>query len=199
VVGAGLAVALLLCAGLAVLVSAFIIAALGGAAALSPDAELTAFTRLTAAGALIGGVLPQLLLAATRPRASALDDLVAVLPVAAAARTLGERLPTVALGAVFAIVLSSPLGSFVVLLLRDDPLRAAGAVAAHLLLIAVAAVATPTAFELLYTLVCRIRLPHAYATLLHSWDDHHTRHLHRRADRARRIRRPADPARSDVR
>jgi hypothetical protein len=163
VVSAGLAVALLLCAALAVLVSAFVLAALGGAGALPPDADLTMFTRLTAAAALIGGVLPQLLLAATRPRTSALDDVVAVLPVAATARTLGERVPTILLGAVFAVVLSSPLGSFLVMLLRDAPLRAAGAVAAHLLLIVVAAIATPTAFELLYVAACRIRLPHAYA------------------------------------
>jgi hypothetical protein len=163
VVGAGLTVALLLCLGLAALVSTFILTTIGAAGTLPPDADLTVFTRLTAAGALIGGVLPQLLLAATRPRSSALDDLVAVLPVSAAARTLGERLPTVALGAAFAAVLSAPLGSFLVLLLRDEPLRAAGALAAHLVLIAVVAIATPAAFELLYALACRIRLPHAYA------------------------------------
>lgn len=163
VVGAGLTLALLLCLGLAALVSAFILATIGAAGTLPPDADLTVFTRLTAAGALVGGVLPQLLLSATRPRSSALDDLVAVLPVSAAARTLGERLPTVALGAAFSVVLSAPLGSFLVLLLRDEPLRAAGALAAHLVLIAVVAVATPAAFELLYALACRIRLPHAYA------------------------------------
>src|SRR5690606_28630092 len=163
VVGAGLTVALLLCLGLAALVSTFILTTIGAAGTLPPDADLTVFTRLTAAGALVGGVLPQLLLAATRPRASALDDLVAVLPVSAAARTLGERLPTVALGAAFSVVLSAPLGSFLVLLLRDEPLRAAGPLAAHLVLIAVVAIATPAAFELLYALACRIRLPHAYA------------------------------------
>jgi len=163
VVGAGLVVALLLCAGLAALVSVFVLGVFGTAGTLPADADLTVFTRLTAAGALIGGVLPQLLLAATRPRSTALDDLVAVLPVGSAARSLGERLPTVALGAGFAIVLSSPLGSFLALLLRDDPLRAAGVVAAHLLVVVLAAVVTPAAFELLYALGGRIRLPHAYA------------------------------------
>lgn len=163
IVGAALVVALLLCAGLAALVSAFILATIGGAGALPSDADLTVFTRLTAAGALIGGALPQLLLAATRPRTNALDDLVALLPVTATARTLGERMPTVALGAVFAIVLSTPLGSFLALLLRDDPLRATGAIAVHLLLIGLAAIATPAAFESVYALGCRIRLPHAYA------------------------------------
>ncbi len=164
VVGVGLALALVLCAALAVLVSAFIVGALTGGGALPADADLTVFTRLTAAGALIGGVLPQLLLAATRPRSNALDDLVAVLPVSATARSLGERLPTIALGAGFSIVLSSPLGSFLGLLLRDDPLRAACALAAHLGVIVVATLATPAAFEMLYVLACRIRLPHAYAT-----------------------------------
>jgi hypothetical protein len=163
-VNAGLAVALLLCLTLAALVSAFVVSGLGLAGELPPGSDLAVFTRITAAGALIGGVLPQLLLAATRPRTSALGDLVAVLPVGATARALGERMPTVALGAAFSLVLSAPLGTFLVLLLRHEPGHAVGAVAAHVLLIVVAAMAAPAAFELLYALACRARVPHAYAT-----------------------------------
>ncbi|MCS0500200.1 hypothetical protein [Protaetiibacter mangrovi] len=159
----GVAVAVVLCAGLAALVSVVVVGALAGAPTLGPDADLRPLTRVTAAGALLGGAIPQLLLAATRPRGSALGDLVAVLPVGPAARGVGERLPALLLGTAFAVVLASPLGVFLALLLRDRPGRAVAAIAVHLVLLLLTALAIPALFELLYGAACRVQLPHAYA------------------------------------
>ncbi len=166
VVDVGIAIGLLLCAGLAALVSTFIAGTVAAAGTLPADIPRTPYLRITAAGAIIGGALPQLLLAATRPRGSALGDLAAVLPVGTAARALGERAPTVLLGLGFSIVLTTPLGTMLVALHGADPARAVAAVALHLLLLALAALAAPAAFELLAALAARMRLPHGYAVAL---------------------------------
>ncbi|QNO38058.1 hypothetical protein H4J02_03240 [Protaetiibacter sp. SSC-01] len=163
VVDAGIVVALVLCAALAALVSTFIAGTLTAAGELPAEVPRTPFLRITAAGAVVGGALPQLLLAATRPRSSALGDLAAVLPVGAAARVVGERLPTVLLGTAFSLVLASPLGVLLVTLYAHEPARAAGALSAHLGLLVLAALAIPSAFELVYSAAARARLPHAYA------------------------------------
>ncbi|MFT4284876.1 MAG: hypothetical protein QM598_08600, partial [Protaetiibacter sp.] len=96
-VDAGIALGLLLCAGLAGLVSTVIVGAFAATGDLPADIDRIPFTRITAAGAVLAGALPQLLLAATRPRSTALGDLASVLPVGVAARTTGERMPTVLL------------------------------------------------------------------------------------------------------
>ncbi|PZQ90757.1 MAG: hypothetical protein DI534_06070 [Leifsonia xyli] len=163
-VDAGIVGAVVLCAALAALVSALVIGTIGAAGALPASVDHLPFTRITAAGVLIGGTLPQLLLAATRPRSTALGDLAAVLPVGRSALALGERMPSVLLGAGFALVLSAPLAAFLGLLFQTEPARAVGAIGAHLVLLAFAAVACPVAFELVYAGACRLRLPHAYAT-----------------------------------
>ncbi|MBN9139671.1 MAG: hypothetical protein J0H23_02480 [Micrococcales bacterium] len=163
-VDAGIALGLVLCAGLAGLVSTVILGAFAATGDLPADVDRIPFTRITAAGAVLAAALPQLLLAATRPRSTALGDLASVLPVGVAARTTGERMPTVLLGFAFAVVLAAPLGVFLLNLLGAQPARAAGAVGAHLVLLAAVALACPAAFELLYGLACRMRLPHGYAT-----------------------------------
>lgn len=166
VVDAALAIGLMLCGALAVLVSTLIVGTFAAAGRLPAGVDLLPFARITAAGALLGGALPQLLLAATRSRSTALGDLAAVLPIGVGARTAAERMPTALLGLAFAIVLTAPLGTFLLTLLAEDPARAVGAVGAHLVLIVVAAAACPAMFELLYGLACRARMPHGYAVAL---------------------------------
>lgn len=166
VVDAALAIGLVLCGALAVLVSTLIIGTFAAAGRLPGEVDLLPFARITAAGALLGGALPPLLLAATRSRSTALGDLAAVLPIGVGARTAAERMPTALLGLVFAIVLTAPLGAFLLTLLADDPARAAGALGVHLVLIAVTAAGCPAMFELLYGLACRARMPHGYAAAL---------------------------------